>query len=295
MGKCTRGARAIPQNPVPFQPGVCLSELLERYGTEAQCEQAPEQFRWPDGFLCPKCGGREHSRFLADGRQYRQCSTCRTQSTVCSGTLFHAAKLRLTSGFQAIDLVTQNRNTTSAISLKRHLVVSDATARGNNHKLLEARRQRESSRLLQGLVFADDAVPGDEHARKPGRCSQNTSLFMAAVELTEEGRTVHVRFEVIADSIGATFAPWAQSLRPEAHLLSDGLAASTPPGLRSLPMAPSSSGPAHPASWSRSVESTHSAPTSRPPSLGPTSLSTSPRTVTATWPRRSTASTVAST
>lgn len=32
----------------------CLT-FLGRYGTEAQCERALEQIRWPDGFFCPQC------------------------------------------------------------------------------------------------------------------------------------------------------------------------------------------------------------------------------------------------
>jgi ribosomal protein L37AE/L43A len=118
----------MPQNQIQFQHGMSLSELIARYGTEALCEKALEQARWPDGFICPECGGREHSRFLADGRQYWQCSKCRTQSTVCSGTLFHASKLPLTKWFQAIYLVTQNKNNISALSLKRHLGVSYTAA-----------------------------------------------------------------------------------------------------------------------------------------------------------------------
>jgi transposase-like protein len=215
----------MPQNRIQFQHGMSVSELIERYGTEAQCEKALERFRWPDGFVCPECGGREHSRFVADGRQYWQCSTCRTQSTVCSGTLFHASKLPLTKWFQAIYLVTQNKNNISALSLKRHLGVSYSTAWRVKHKLLEAMRQRETLRLLTGVVFADDAVLGGAHAGKPGRGSENKSPFMAAVELTDEGRPLHVRFDAIADYTGATFAAWAKSaLHSEAHLVSDGLA-----------------------------------------------------------------------
>ena len=47
---------------------------------------------------------------------------------MCSGTLFHASKLPLTKWFQAIYLVTQNKNNISALSLKRHLGVSYSTA-----------------------------------------------------------------------------------------------------------------------------------------------------------------------
>jgi hypothetical protein len=84
----------------------------------------------------PRCGGREHSRFLAGGRQYWHCSKCRTQSTVCSGTLFHASTLPLTIWFQAIYLVTQNKNNISALSLKRHPGAAYATAWRIKHKLL---------------------------------------------------------------------------------------------------------------------------------------------------------------
>ena len=204
---------------------MSLSEFIECYGTQALCETALEHARWPDGFVCPECGERAHSRFLADGRQYWQCSRCRTQSTVCSGTLFHASKLPLTKWFQAIYLVTQNKNNLSALSLKRHLGVAYATAWRVKHKLLEAMRQRESRRLLQGVVFADDAVLGGEHAGKPGRGSENKAPFMAAVELDDDGHPGRVRFDAIADYTGETFGAWAKSaLHPDVHLVTDGLA-----------------------------------------------------------------------
>ena len=115
------------QNKIQFQHGMSLSEFVERYSTEERYEQTLERYRWPEGFVCPDCGAREHSRFVADGRQYWQCSHCRSQTTVCSGTLFHASKLPLTKWFQAIYLVTQNKNNISALSLKRHLGVSYST------------------------------------------------------------------------------------------------------------------------------------------------------------------------
>jgi len=215
----------MPQNKIQFQHGMSLSEFIQCYGTQALCETALEHARWPDGFVCPECGERAHSRFLADGRRYWQCSRCRTQSTVCSGTLFHASKLPLTKWFQAIYLVTQNKNNLSALSLKRHLGVAYATAWRVKHKLLEAMRQRESRRLLQGVVFADDAVLGGEHAGKPGRGSENKAPFIAAVELDDDGHPGRVRFDAIADYTGETFGAWAKSaLHPDVHLVTDGLA-----------------------------------------------------------------------
>ena len=86
----------MPQNPIQFQHGMSLSELIAWYGTEAQCEQVLERGRWPAGFVCPECGAREHSYFVADGRQYWQRAKRPARYTVRSGTLFHATKLPLT-------------------------------------------------------------------------------------------------------------------------------------------------------------------------------------------------------
>ena len=92
----------MPQNNIQFQRGVSLSKFIERYGTEIQCEAALAKARWPTGFVCPKCGEREHSRFLVDGRWYWHCTHCRAQTTVRFGTLFHTSRLPLTKWFQAI-------------------------------------------------------------------------------------------------------------------------------------------------------------------------------------------------
>jgi transposase-like protein len=215
----------MPQNKIQFQPGMPLSELMERFGTETQCETALERARWPSGFLCPECGESAHSTFVADGRQYWQCAHCRAQTTVRSGTLFHASKLPLSKWFQAIYLVTQNKSNISALALKRYLGVCYRTAWRVKHKLLEAMAERESRRLLTGVVVADDAYLGGVHAGKPGRGSENKVPFMAAVELNDAGHPLHVRFDPIADLKGSTLACWARTALHEAvHLVTDGLA-----------------------------------------------------------------------
>ena len=214
----------MPQNSIQFQHGMSLSEFIDRYGSEEKCEAALLQARWPDGFVCPECGEREYSCFLADGRRYWQCAHCRVQTTLCSGTLFHATKLPLTTWFQAIYLVTQNKNCISALSLKRHLGVSYRTAWRVKHKLLEAMAEREDTRRLAGVVVADDAYLGGKRSGKPGRGSENKVPFIAAVELDEDGHPQHVCFDPLPDLKGVSIQAWAeQALDPTAQLVTDGL------------------------------------------------------------------------
>jgi hypothetical protein len=53
----------MPMNRVQFQPGLSMFEFLDRYGTEQQCEDAVFAMRWPDGFVCPRCGSKESFGF----------------------------------------------------------------------------------------------------------------------------------------------------------------------------------------------------------------------------------------
>jgi transposase-like protein len=216
----------MPQNPIRFQSGMSLDDFFARYGTEAQCAAALEASRWPQGFVCPHCGATAHSRFRADGREYWQCAHCRVQTSLTCGTLFESSKLPLTKWFQAMYLVTQNKNDFSALSLKRHLGVCYRTAWRLKHKLLEAMAERESGRLLTGVVVADDAVVGGKRrGGKRGRGAEGKAAFIAAAELDDDGHPRHVRFDVLPDLKGDTLRAWVRkALDPDTHLVTDAFA-----------------------------------------------------------------------
>jgi hypothetical protein len=59
----------MPINKIQFQPGLSLPDFFAQFGTEAQCEKAPEKTRWPSGFVCPGCGGSQHSLLHRDGEK----------------------------------------------------------------------------------------------------------------------------------------------------------------------------------------------------------------------------------
>lgn len=98
-----------------------MPELLKNYGTEAQCEQALEAVRSPEGFRCPRCAGEAHSALRDGSRKVFLCSACRYQASLIAGTVFQGAKLPLTIWFMAIYLISQAKTGLSALALKRHL------------------------------------------------------------------------------------------------------------------------------------------------------------------------------
>ncbi len=176
----------MAMNRIQFQPGLCMSEFFQRYGTQAQCEAALEKARWPEGFRCPRCGGTAHCVLRGGSRKLYQCNGCHHQSSLTAGTVLQGTKLGLTVWFLAIYLLSQAKTGLSALALKRHLGVSYPTAWLIHHKLMQAMAEREERYVLEGQVQVDDAYLGGERSGgKVGRGSENKVAFVAAVSLNE--------------------------------------------------------------------------------------------------------------
>ncbi len=201
-----------------------MAEFMDRYGTEEQCEAALIAARWPDRFACPACGGDAFTSFRRGRLAYWQCTSCRHQCSLISGTIFESTKLALTKWFLAMHLLTQAKNNVSALELMRHLGVSYPTAWLMKHKLMEVMRLREDTRQLTGRVELDDAYLGGERSGgKSGRGSENKVPFIAAVQTTEDGQPVLACFAQLPFTKEAVLEFAAKSLVRPLTVVSDGL------------------------------------------------------------------------
>lgn len=215
-------------NQVQFQAGLSMVDFMAQYGTEAKCRRALFKSRWPKGFRCPACSSRRSSRFQREGQIYYQCSACRHQTTLISGTMFEATKLPLKTWFLALHLLTSTKTNMAALELMRHLGVGYSAAWRIKHKVMQAMTEREESRKLGGFVQIDDAyLGGERNGGKSGRGSENKQAFVIAVETDETLQ--RPKFAVIEPVRGFTdvaVTDWCQRrLMPETEVFSDGLGA----------------------------------------------------------------------
>lgn len=212
-------------NKIQFQKGISLNQFLAMYGHEEQCETALEDARWPDGFRCPKCSGKEHYRYRRGALRIFQCCTCRKQTTLTEGTIFHSSKLPLTIWFQAMFVLTQNKNNVSTLELRRLVGVSYPAAWRMKHKLMQVMYERESTTRLSGRVEIDDAYLGGENpGGKVGRGSENKVPFIAAVQTNDQHHPRYAVFSTVKSFSSNEVKAWAhRSLVPATLVVSDGL------------------------------------------------------------------------
>lgn len=182
----------MPTNRVQFQKGLSFGEFVSRYGSEEGCEQELEAQRWPQGFECPVCRGREYSNFRRGRLLYFQCCNCRHQSSLISGTVMASSKLGLRKWFLAAYLLSQAKNNVSALELMRHLGVSYESAWMLKHKLMEAMRERERPRTLRGTVQVDEAFLGGQRSGPGSLGRKGKVALLAAVSATRDGKPAMV-------------------------------------------------------------------------------------------------------
>lgn len=164
-----------------------LLEFQEQFPDEAACAGYLRQMRWPDGFVCPSCGGGR-SWALKTKAWTHECADCRKQTSVTAGTVMHGSKLPLAVWFWAAYLMATHSNGLSALQLQSQLGLgSYKTAWLVAAKLRRAMVAPGRTRL-EGLVEVDETEvscrsKGDPGAGGGGRSHQGKILVAGAVEV----------------------------------------------------------------------------------------------------------------
>ena len=213
----------MAKNKIQYQQGSSLFELADRYGTEGQCETALLNWRWPQGFSCPKCLSKKCCKLKS--RRLYQCNNCHTQTSITSNTLFSNTKLPLTIWFMAIHLITQSKTSVSALELKRQLGVNYNTAWSIRHKILQAMKEHNDSQPISGTIQLDAAYWGGElRGGKRGRGSENKTPFVAAVSLNEDGHPIKMKMTVVEGFRTDVISSWSLNhIEAGSHVISDKL------------------------------------------------------------------------
>lgn len=178
-----------------------LTDFEARFGTDEACRSYLSQLRWPDGFVCPRCGGQEAWTM---SRGLRLCRRCRRQASVTAGTIFQDSRLPLTLWFRAMWYVTSQKNGASALGVQRVLGLGTyRTAWTWLHKLRRA-MIRPGRERLHGLVEVDETYLGGLEEGRPGRPAPGRKALIAvAAEEVEKG-IGRIRLRRIRDASGAS-------------------------------------------------------------------------------------------
>src|SRR4249920_34648 len=153
-------------------PGIdyprTFQEMDTWFRTEAGCRDYVRRLRWPEGFICRRCGAIGEPWVTARGVFH--CRACAGETSLTAGTIFEGTRKPLRMWFLAMWFVTSQKNGVSALGLQRVLGLgSYETAWTWLHKLRRA-MVRPGRDCLAGAIEVDETyVGGPEEGKRAGK------------------------------------------------------------------------------------------------------------------------------
>jgi transposase-like protein len=177
---------------------------------------------WPNGPICPHCGGFDRISKM-NGKSTRtglyKCYQCRKPFTVRMGTIFESSHMPLHLWLQAMHLVCSSKKGISANQLHRTLGVTLKTAWFLGHRIREAMRDDTMSPMGGSgtPVEADETFTGRKEGTEVRRAFWHKNAVLSLVERKGRARSFHVE-GVKKDDL----APILRAhIAREAHLMTD--------------------------------------------------------------------------
>ena len=167
------------------------------------CVEFVAAMRWPDGPVCPHCGGKQHS-FLTTRRIWK-CKACRKQFSVKTGTVFEDSPIPLDKWLMAVWLTVNCKNGVSSWEIHRALKVTQKTAWFMLHRIRLALRNGSWDKMGgSGPVEVDETfVGGDPKKMHASRRLKLQTAMRRAHKIPVMGmldrETRKVRAQVIPD------------------------------------------------------------------------------------------------
>jgi transposase-like protein len=204
------------------QTSINILELQKRFNTEEACHKYLYEHKWPNGFVCPKCGNNKAYEIKTRKHPLYECTQCKHQTTVKVGTIFEKSQKDLVIWFWAIFLMAHDKRGVSALFLSQELHMSYQTAWTMHKKIQTAMGERDAKYTLAGLIELDEAFFGaPTEGGKRGRGTEQTKV-LAALSLNNLGHPLFVKFKVVSDLKSSTIVDFAKAnFESESTICSD--------------------------------------------------------------------------
>jgi len=162
-----------------------------------------EKVLWPDGPVCPHCGGLEKIGKLEGVKDKKgrvrlglhKCYQCRSQFTVRVGTVFESAHIPLHKILQAVYLMVASKKGVSAHQLHRTLEVTYKSAWFLAHRIREAMKDGKLGPMggKSGYVEVDETYFAQRDGQKKAKGGYaHKRAILTLVERRGRARSFHI-------------------------------------------------------------------------------------------------------
>lgn len=203
-------------------PPSTLIEAIRYFSDPDVCTEFVASLRWPNGPVCPRCEGTEHS-YLKTRRLWK-CKACKYQFSVKVGSIFEDSPIPLDKWLASIWMIANAKNGISSYELGRGVGLTQKSAWFVLQRIRLA-MQSETFERLTGEVEVDETFIGghgifmhrDRRRKLKGPGPVDKTAVMGVLN-----RGGEVRAMVVPDTKKRTLqAHVRQNVEPGAAVFSD--------------------------------------------------------------------------
>jgi hypothetical protein len=154
-------------------------EFDERFSDPKACYDYLFKQKWPNGFVCKKCG---HSEYWISARNLYICTKCEYNHSLTAGTIMDSSKKPITYWFKAMWWFTTRKSGVNAVNLKELLGFGSYHTAWCWLQKLRRCTIRQNRGKLSGRVEVDEFFVGGQKSGKRGRGADGKTLVAIAVE-----------------------------------------------------------------------------------------------------------------
>lgn len=200
-----------------------LYQFQKQFTTNEKCEEYLFKLKWPDGYVCKKCGCKHYFTTKTRNLNLFECAQCGYQATVIVDTIFAKTRTELTKWFIAIFLFAYDKRSISSSMLSKQIDVTYKTAWLMLHKIRHSIQKHDEKYTLSGIIELDDAYIGaPTEGEKRGRGTEQTKIIVG-LSLNKKGHPQYLKINVIDDIKGSTIVEFAKkAIQPNSEIHSDG-------------------------------------------------------------------------
>jgi transposase-like protein len=185
-----------------------MVEAIRYFSDPDVCTEFVAQMRWPDGPVCPSCGGIEYS-YLSTRRLWK-CKACKRQYSVKVGSIFEDSPISLDKWLASIWLIANSKNGVSSHELGRAVGLTQKSAWFVLHRIRLA-MQTGTFNKFDGEVEVDETYIGGRarnmHARarkrrgiSGGPFGSNKSAIAGSLRRSDDDGPSQVQAEVVSNT-----------------------------------------------------------------------------------------------
>lgn len=183
---------------------------------------------WPEGPVCPHCGGYDRIGKMG-GKSTRigayKCYQCRKPFTVKIGTIFESSHVALNIWLQAMYLIAGSKKGISSNQLHRTLGVTLKTAWFMSHRIREAMRSGDMTPFGSGggIVEIDETFIGNDRTIKPEGVKKGRGFHHKHKVLSLVDRNSGFARSMVVDTLRVSelLPILEENIAYEAHVMTD--------------------------------------------------------------------------